>query len=257
MSYCQEHKIEVAYVPSYGENTVAEHAFALILNLSRNIHKAYLRTIKEDYSLDGLKGFDLQGKTLGVIGAGRIGLHAIRIGRGFGMDVLAFDCCPNEFLSQTMAFSYTKDLNELLNKSDVITVHVPNLPETKHLINKDNIKQIKKGAILINTARGEVIETEALIEALDQEILKGVGLDVLENEALVLEEHRLADHQPSSDQLAELAKDHVLLRRDNVIYTPHMAFYSQEAIDRITHCTIENLVAFAAGKKINLVKTNQ
>ncbi len=245
-------KIIVVNVPSYGENTVAEHAFALILSLSRNIHKSYLRTTREDYTIEGLKGFDLQDKTLGVIGAGRIGQHAIRIGRGFGMDVLAYDNCQSKFLSETLTFKYVT-LNELLKKSDVITIHVPGCAETKHLLNKKNMKLIKKGAILINTARGEVVETEALLEALDKKILAGVGLDVLEGEDLILEEKHLIYRKQNNQELASLIKNHILLSRDNVVFTPHIAFYSQEAIDRITDTTIDNIVNFSKGKLINLV----
>lgn len=245
-------KVKVATVPNYGENTVAEHAFALILSLSRNIHKSYLRTMREDYTIEGLKGFDLQGKTLGVIGAGRIGQHSIRIGRGFGMNVLAFDKFKNDFLAETLDFKYV-NLETLLKKSDVITIHVPCLPETTHLINKKNIKLIKKGAILVNTARGAVIETESLIEALDKKILAGVGLDVLEEEDLIMEEKHLVWRQQNDKKMASLIKNHILLSKDNVVFTPHIGFYSQEACDRITEITIGNILSFAKEKPENLL----
>jgi D-lactate dehydrogenase len=142
----------------------------------------------------------------------------------------------------------------LLKKSDVISLHVPYCAATKHLINRKNITLIKKGAILINTARGALIETEALIQALDKKILRGVGLDVLEEENMLLEEKHLLTRQESDKKLAKLAKDHILLAKDNVIYTPHIAFYSQEAVDRITRTTIENIKVFAKGKLQNEVK---
>lgn len=246
--------IIVANVPSYGENTVAEHAFALIMTLSRNIHKSYLRTMREDYTIEGLKGFDLQGKTLGVIGAGRIGMHSVRIGRGFGMKVLAYDAFKNDFLAQTLNFEYASSLEELLKRSDVITIHVPAIPETFHMINKNNYKFIKKGAILVNTARGSVIETEALLEALDKKILAGVGLDVLEEEDLVLEEKHLVWRKENDQKMASLIKNHILLSKENVIFTPHIAFYSQEACDRITEMTIDNINAYLAGKTVNQIK---
>ena len=238
----KKYKVKVANVPYYGENTVAEHAFALILDLSRNIHKAYLRIKHGNFSIEGLKGFDLQGKTIGVIGCGHIGKHVIRIAKGFGMKVLMYDVKSKI------------SLNELLKNSDVITLHLPACKETKHIINRKNIKYIKKGAILINTARGSLVETKALIKALDKKILSGLGLDVLEDEHLLSEEHHLAHRQQNNKKFAKLIKDHKLLKKDNVIYTPHIAFYSQEAVDRITKTTIQNIKAFAKGKASNLVK---
>lgn len=201
----------------------------MILNLSRNVHKSYIRTVHDDFSINGLMGFDLQDKTIGIIGAGHIGLHMVRIARGFGMDVLVYDSNNSKFLSETLDFKYV-DLKTLLKKSDVISLHVPYCAATKHLINRKNITLIKKGAILINTARGALIETEALIQALDKKILRGVGLDVLEEENMLLEEKHLLTRQESDKKLAKLAKDHILLAKDNVIYTPHIAFYSQEAV---------------------------
>ena len=187
---CKKRKITVCNVPFYGENTVAEHTFALILSLSRNIHKSYLRTTREDYSIEGLKGFDLKGKTLGVVGAGHIGLNVVKIAKGFGMRVLVYDINENQFLAEILGFDYVP-LKELLKKSDIISLHVPYNKNTHHLINKKTIKLIKRGAFLINTARGGVVDTEALIEALDKKILAGVGLDVLEGEKLIKEEKQL------------------------------------------------------------------
>lgn len=250
---CQNKNIAVCNVPFYGENTVAEHAFALILTLSRNIHKAYLRTTRGDYTIEGLKGFDLRGKTLGVIGAGHIGLHLIKMGRGFDMKVLAYDNNKNDFQAEVLGFRYVS-LAELLKNSDIISLHVPDNQATHHLINKNNIKLIKRGAILINTARGGVVETEALIEALDKKILAGAGLDVLEGENLVMEEKQLAFDKKTAEELLALAKDHILFSRDNVIFTPHIAFYSEEAIRRIMEVTGDNINSFIAGQPKNIVK---
>jgi len=250
---CQNKNITVCNVPFYGENTVAEHAFALILTLSRNIHKAYLRTTRGDYTIEGLKGFDLRGKTLGVIGAGHIGLHLIKMGRGFDMKALAFDANRNDFQADVLGFKYV-DLEELLKNSDIISLHVPDNSATHHLINKNNIKLIKKGAILINTARGGVIETEALIEALDKKILAGAGLDVLEGENLVMEEKHMAFDKKTAEEMLALAKDHILFSRENVIFTPHIAFYSQEAIERIMEVTGDNINSFMAGQSKNTIK---
>jgi len=209
LAVCQNKNITVCNVPFYGENTVAEHAFALILTLSRNIHKAYLRTTRGDYTIEGLKGFDLRGKTLGVIGAGHIGLHLIKMGRGFDMKVLAYDNNRDDWQADVLGFKYV-GLEELLRNSDIISLHVPDNQATHHLINKSNIGQIKKGAILINTARGGVIETGALIEALDKKILVGAGLDVLEGENLVMEEKQLAFDKKTAEEMLALAKDHIL-----------------------------------------------
>jgi D-lactate dehydrogenase len=253
LKYCQKQGITVCNVPSYGENTVAEHAFALILSLSRNIHKSYLRTIREDYRVEGLKGFDLYGKTIGVIGAGKIGLHLIKMARGFGLNVLAYDICQDNFLADVLGFRYVS-LEELLGHADIISLHVPDNKLTHHLINRQNIKLIKKGALLINTARGGVVETEALIEALDKKILSGVGLDVVEGENLIMEEKQLAYDQETADEMMSLVKNHILLSKDNVVFTPHIAFYSQEAIDRIMEVSADNVKKFIAGQPQNLVK---
>ena len=167
---CNERGIPVSNVPRYGENTVAEHTFGLILSLSRKIHKAYQRTVAGDFSLQGLEGFDLKGKTLGVVGAGSIGLHVIRIAKGFGMNVIAYDVRPNDLIAEVLGFEY-HSLAYVLANADIITLHAPYMPATHHLINAETIKLIKHGALLINTARGGLIDTEALIDALDQGIL--------------------------------------------------------------------------------------
>jgi D-lactate dehydrogenase len=244
---CQKRGISVANVPYYGENTVAEHTFALILSLSRNIHKSYTRTLRGNFSIEGLKGFDLKGKTIGVIGAGRIGLNVIKIAKGFGMNVFAYDVKPNKFLSEILGFQYV-GLERLLKKSDIITIHIPHSSKTHHIINKDNIHIIKRGAILINTSRGACIDTEALIEALDEKILSGIGLDVLEGEELIKEEKQLLYDDAKVSTLANLIKGHILLSRDNVVFTPHIAFYSQEALERILETTAENIKSFMEGK---------
>ena len=249
---CKKKGITVCNVPFYGENTVAEHTFALILSLSRNIHKSYIRTLRNDFSIEGLKGFDLKGKTLGVIGAGHIGLHVIRIAKGFGMEVLAYDIHQDKFLAEVLGFKYTS-LERLLKKSDIITLHVPYNKYTHHLINKENIKLIKKGAILINTARGGIVDTEALIEALDKGILSGVGIDVLEGEELIKEEKQLLYEKDKLTLLSELVKGHILLSKENVVFTPHIAFYSQEALERILKTTIQNIIGFLNGKPQNVV----
>jgi D-lactate dehydrogenase len=249
---CKQRKIVVCNVPFYGENTVAEHTFALILSLSRNIHKSYMRSLRADFSIEGLRGFDLKGKTLGVVGAGHIGLHVIRMAKSFGMAVLAYDIHQDKFLAEVLGFKYAS-LEKVLKKADIITLHVPYNEFTHHLINKDTIKLIKKGAILINTSRGGVVDTEALIEALDKKILSGAGLDVLEGEDLIKEEKQLLYDPKKLQLLGNLVKDHILLRKDNVVFTPHIAFYSQEALERILETTVQNIFNFLLGKPQNIV----
>ena len=153
MNACATRGIIVSNVPSYGENTVAEHTFALILALSRKIPQTYARVVRGDYSLDGLTGFDIKGKTLGVIGTGRIGMHVIKIARGFGMNVIAQDVYRNSFLADLLGFSYV-EIDQLLRDSDVVTLHVPYLPAMHHFMDRDKFALMKPGALFINTARG-------------------------------------------------------------------------------------------------------
>ncbi len=249
---CKKQGITICNVPSYGENTVAEHTFALILSLSRHMCKACIRRFEQDFSIDGLEGFDLKGKTIGIVGTGQIGLHVIRIAKGFGMNVVAYDVRQNKLLSEVLGFEYVM-LEDLLARSDVITLHVPYMKATHHLMNKDTFKLVKKGAILINTARGSIVDTEALIDALDKKILSGAGLDVFEGEEAIKEEKQLLYDPKNLEVLTSLVKDHILLSKDNVVFTPHIAFYSKEALERILETTVENIAAFVSGKPQNVV----
>ncbi len=249
---CQERGIVVSNVPTYGENTVAEHTFGLILALSRKIHQAYERTMRGDFSLEGLRGFDLKGRTLGVVGTGHIGLHVIRIGRGFGMDVLATDTHEQELLAEVLGFRYVS-LDELIERADVVTLHLPYLPSTHHIINRDRLGRMKPGSLLINTARGPLVDTEALLWALNEHRLAGAGLDVIEGEELFTEEERLLGPGTAAEQLQAAIRGHVLLRREDVVITPHIAFDSQEALDRILDTTAANLRALRDGAPRNVV----
>jgi D-lactate dehydrogenase len=248
----QAKKISVANVPYYGENTVAEHTFALILALSRNLHKAYLRTIRNDFALEGLQGFDLKGKTLGVIGAGSIGVHVIKIAKGFGMKVIAFDPIPNHILAELLDFQYVS-LEELLKNSRIITLHCPYNVHTHHLINMGNINKVKKGALFINTARSGVIESKALYYAIENNIFGGAGLDVFEGEDLLNEENQMLTKNVAVEHLEALLKKNLLLRKENVILTPHMAFDSVEAVERIMDTTADNIKSFLTGKNYQKV----
>lgn len=249
---CKKRKITVTNVPYYGENTVAEHTFGLILSLARNIHKAYMRTIRQDFSLEDLQGFDLKGKTIGVIGAGRIGLHVIRIARGFGMEALAYDVRRDRFIAEILGFRYVP-LDELLASSDVISLHAPYNESTHHIINRDTLAKVKRGALLINTARGALVDTEALLWALDEGILRGAGLDVLEGEELMMEEGYVLRKEYSADVLRTFVRNQMLLRREDVVVTPHNAFNSKEAAMRILETTIENIERFIEGRPQNVV----
>ena len=244
---CTKKGITLCNIPVYGENTVAEHAFALILSLSRKIHESYDRTVRGNFSLDGLQGFDLRGKTIGVLGTGHIGMHAVRIARGFEMNVIAYDKFPNKKLEKRYGFKY-KQFDYLLAHSDIITIHVPYNKFTHHLINRKNINKIKKGAILINTARGGIVETSALSDALIKGKLGGAGLDVLEEEASIREEKELLDSRFSNEKLKTMLRNHILMKLNNVIITPHNAFNSIEALRRIEDTTCDNIKGFIKGK---------
>ena len=247
-------KVVVCNVPFYGENTVAEHTFALILALSRKLFDSAERARKGDFTLDGLRGFDLKDKMLGIIGLGHIGFHVARIAKGFEMKVLAYDVKEDKKLAKKIGFEYSS-LENLLANSDIITLHAPYNEKTKHLINSENIKKIKKGACLINTARGGLIETQALFKALSDGTLAGAGLDVLEEECFIKEEAQLLSKEfPKTCDLRTVLQNHILLQQKNVIITPHNAFNSNEALMRILDTTVENIKSFAAGKPQNIVK---
>ena len=252
LAECRRRGVMVCNVPFYGENTVAEHTFALILALSRKVHEAFVRVRAGNFSLDGLRGFDLKDKTIGVVGAGHIGLHVIRIARGFGMKVLAFDVRRNNFLAEVLGFEYA-ELDDLLGRSDITTLHAPYNMHTHHLIHPGNVGKIKRGAILINTSRGGLVDTDALLQALDAGILAGAGLDVLEGEESVLEESALLGDAVNPEKLRRAIQNHLILKKPNVVFTPHNAFNSQEALERILETTAENIAAFAAGTPKNVV----
>lgn len=248
---CKKRGIAVMNVPFYGENTVAEHAFGLLLSLSRNIHKSYVRTLKNDFSLEGLTGFDLKGKTMGLVGGGNIGMHVARMARGFQMEVLVYDIIKNNKLAKQIGFKYA-DLNTLIKNSDVISLHVPYNKFTHHLINKEKFGMMKKGAVLINTARGGVIDTDALLWALENGILAGAGLDVIEGEKFVLEEKQILRESGNEEKRREIVRAHRIFKMDNVIFTTHNAFNSIEALHRILDTTIENISGFSLDKKEGL-----
>lgn len=253
LSYCKMHGITVCNVPAYGVNTIAEHTFALILALSRTIIPSVERTRKGDFRLDGLRGFELAGKTLGVVGLGRIGTRVAQLAHAFGMKVLVTTRHQDLAKAKTLGITFV-DLPTLLRSSDMVTIHVPLTAETKYLINTENILLMKKGSYLINTARGGVVETEAILRALEQGILAGAALDVLEEECALKEERELLTGAflKMCDLKTQLF-NHVLLTKENVIITPHNAFNSEEALREIIQTTIKNIIAYTKGKPENVV----
>ena len=253
LAAAKERKIVISNVPTYGENTVAEHTFALILALSRKTVESVDRTRQGDFTLKGLRGFDLKGKTIGVVGTGHIGLHVIRIAKGFEMNVFAYDVKKDPPAAKKLGFKYV-DLETLLKDSDIITLHCPYNKATHHLINGINIAKIKKGAVLINTARGGLVETHALLKALKDGTIAAAGLDVLEEECNIKEEKQLLTKGFAKEcDLKTMLENHMLLNQKNVIITPHNAFNSREALLRILNTTVENINAFAKKKPINVV----
>ncbi len=249
---CRERGVAVCNVPTYGENTVAEHTFALILMLARKVHHSHAQVRAGQIERASLTGFDLQGKTFGVIGAGRIGLHAIRIARGFGMRVLAHDVHQDPFLAELLGFRYV-DLGSLLAQSDIVSLHCPLNAGTHHLLGRREFAAMKRGALVVNTARGGLIDTDALLEALDAGHLAGAGLDVVEGEELIKEEKQLLHEPGNIEKLRTAVRNRLLFGRDDVVFTPHNAFNSREALLRILDVTITNLKSFRAGQLANRV----
>ena len=251
---CEARNIIVSSVPSYGENTVAEFAFALILALSRKVYAAvdnFRETGK--YSFEGLMGVDLKGKTIGVIGTGRIGKYSIKIAKGFDMNVVGYDAFPNEAMAKELGFSYMP-FEEVLKVSDVVTIHVPFLPETEHMFNEKTIPSMKKGAILVNTARGAVVKTSALVEALQSGHLSGAGLDVIEEEGVLKDEMGFVLHGDSEGHdMKTMIANHVLSDMPNVLLTPHAAFNTKEALIRILDTSVEDIKGIVSGTPVNVV----
>ncbi len=247
---CKKRNIAVSTVPTYGENTVAEHAFALIFTISRKIVESVERVKEGNFSPVGLTGFDLYGKQIGVVGVGSIGTHVIRIAKGVGMDVIAYKRTPDPKLATDLGFRFV-EMDELLRESDIITLHVPYVPETHHLINAESFAKMKDGVVIINTARGALIDTSALVSAIESGKVSAAGLDVLEGETMIKEEHELLHKDMPMEDLKMVIEDHMLLKNPKVIITPHNAFNSTEALQRILNTTADNILNFLAGTPKN------
>ncbi len=228
-------KLRVFRVPAYSPHAVAEHAMALLLTIDRRTHKAYNRTREFNFSLQGLAGFDLYGKTVGIIGTGKIGRVFADICKGFGMNILAYD----KFPAPNSGLHYV-DLPELFEKSDIISLHCPLTEETKHIINADSIARMKKGVTIVNTSRGSLINTEDLINGIKEKKVGAACLDVYEEEGDLFYED-FSGHIVQDDKLVRL------IAMPNVIVTSHQAFLTNEALDNIAATTINNLVSFFSG----------
>ncbi|WJM96394.1 2-hydroxyacid dehydrogenase [Pseudomonas defluvii] len=237
--------LSVVRVPAYSPHAVAEHAVALILALNRRLHRAYNRTREGDFSLHGLTGFDLYGKTVGVIGTGQIGLAFARIMAGFGCQLLAYDPFPNPQM-QDLGARYLP-LPELLAQARIVSLHCPLTEQTRHLINQQSLALMQRGSMLINTGRGALVDTPALSDALKSGQLGYLGLDVYEEEAQLFFEDR-SDQPLQDDVLARL------LTYPNVIITAHQAFLTHEALAAIAQTTLENIARWAVGNPQNLVE---
>ena len=228
-------KLTVVRVPGYSPYAVAEHAMGLLLCLNRKLHRAYNRTREFNFNISGLTGFDLHGKTAGVVGTGRIGQVFIDICRGFGMRVLAYDLYPNQSLEVEYVPSET-----LLSQSDVLSLHCPLTEQTRHMVNADSLAQMKKGVVLINTSRGALIDSEALLGALQSGQVRAAGLDVYEEEGdLFFEDF---SDEPNRDRILQL-----LVSLPNVIVTSHQAFLTDEALENIAVTTVGNIRAYFDG----------
>ncbi|QJP10412.1 2-hydroxyacid dehydrogenase [Pseudomonas multiresinivorans] len=237
--------LAVVRVPAYSPHAVAEHGVGLVLALCRHLHRAYNRTREGDFSLHGLTGFDLHGRTVGVIGSGQIGEVFARIMSGFGCHILAYDPYPNRAI-EALGGRFV-ELDELLAQSDIISLHCPLNDATKHLINAQSLARMKRGSMLINTGRGALVDTPALIEALKSGQLGYLGLDVYEEEADIFFADR-SDQPLQDDVLARL------LTFPNVIITAHQAFLTREALAGIAQTTLSNIAAWQAGRPVNLVE---
>ncbi len=252
LEYCKGNNITVCNVPVYGDNTVAEHVFGLLLAISHNLVAAVDRTRRGDFSQTGLQGFDLLGKTLGVIGTGSIGQCVIEIAKGFRMNVVACDVKQNEQLASKLGFRYVT-MDELLATSDIITLHVPSNEKTRNLISGEAFAKMKDGVVLINTARGDIVDVKALVKAIADGKVAAAGLDVLPEESVIREEAELLHSvYHKKYDLETLLFNHILLRLRNVIITPHSAFNTREAVERILSTTVDNIASFSRGEPRNV-----
>lgn len=269
---CARRGIPVANAAGADANTTAEHTFALILAIARRLLEVREANKQPVFRYEELRAVDLKNKTIGVVGTGRVGMHVVHIALAFGMKVLACDPYRPSLMAEIFGVRYVA-LEELLRESHVVTLHIPLNEETRHLLDREAFAKCREGVIIINTARGGLIDAEALTEALEYGRVSGAGLDVLEEESVLrrpadkiiakqiidrLKSHSLGDKHTINDperlrQFDEVMRNQRLLNRPDVIFTPHVAFNSIEAVERINAMTIANIQAFLGGQAINLV----
>ena len=257
-------------VPSYGDHVVAEHTFALLLAVARRLRESMNLNDDSRFSYEALRGFELRSKTFGIVGAGRIGLQTVPIARSFGMNVIAYDIRPRPDMAAELGFKYVA-FEQLLADSDIISLHANLNPSSYHILDRKAFAKCRPGVVVINTARGKLIDTNALIEALDQGIVRGAGLDVLGEESVmrrraeriisdqIIQKLHKSVERPTATEMDPLRRKEIeklmllgdLLLRPKVVCTPHTAFNCVEAIERINRVTVENIKAFVAGTPIN------
>lgn len=254
LGYCDIADIPVVNVPNYGECTVAEYAFALLLNVVRKVSQAYDELKGGRISLQGSIGMDLFGKTIGIIGTGAIGSYTAKIAHGFGMKILSYDPFPREIIKEKYSVKYV-ELDELLKNSDIISIHAPSTKENFHMINEEAFNKMKDDVVIINTARGEIVDTNALYKALKSGKISGAGLDVLECEEVLAQEELYLSKIDciQKECLEKTLLNHRLLEMPNVVVTPHIAFDTKEAVQRILDTTLKNIKEYLKGNIINRV----
>lgn len=253
MSAAKKHKIATANVPGYGQSTVAEYTFMLMLALVRKLPQVTNAFLNGVINYPHLTGFTLNGKTLGVVGTGKIGLAVITIAKSFGMEVLAYDPFPNKEAAQQLGYSYV-GLPELLKQSDVVSLHAPMTKENFHLVDAAAFSSMKPSSLLINTARGELVDTKALINALQDRQIAGAGLDVLEGEPILEKDHEIELFRSGKKQITEFVTEHdILTKMQNVILSPHNAFNTREALRFIRKTTAQNIISFLEAQPTNIV----
>lgn len=253
IEYCREHNIAVVNSLGYGNITVAEFAFSLMMDVLRKVSRAYMNLKNEHLNRDVYTGFELFGKNIGVIGTGAIGAEVIRIAKGFGMNVLAYDLYPKEDLIEKYNIEYLP-LDEVLKNSDIISLHAPLTDSNFHMINEKKINLMKPHAVIVNTARGELIDSKALYEALSENRIFGAGLDVLEAENLLTQPDAKWDFDYlNNDYIRQTLINERLLKLHNVVVTPHIAYNTKEAQDRILNITEKNIKTFFEGRLQNSV----
>jgi D-lactate dehydrogenase len=268
---CGRHAVTVCDVASYGDHIVAEHTFALLLALTRRLREAMHLNGQTRFSYERLRGTELRGKTFGILGAGRVGMKTIPVARAFGMEVIAHDIAPRPAEAAALGFSYVS-FDELLRRSQILSLHTPITGDTFHILDRAAFAKCRRGVLIINTARGRLIDTAALLDALDAGIVGGAGLDVLGEEAALRRQasHLISDQiidrlhgeeagiaPERSRQIDKLIRIEKLLARPDVVFTPHIAFNCLESIARINVATVANIKRFIKGRPRNIVPAHE